>query len=466
MYVTNIELSNFKTIENYKGEFSGGIYLVTGENEIGKSTLINAIGTLLTGQRTDNLLKQGKEKGFAKMTVGEGENSYEVELRFTEKNPRGTLSVKKKNSSLQSNKLTALQSIFKYQDFDANEFVKWSETAEGRRKQVDAVKSLLPEEVQKRLKQIDIDISIIKENRKEVNADLRSYNSLLDKSEVSPDDVAKYKEPIELKDLIDKKANALKLEEKMAGVKERYDERKVKIENHDKEVADFDKQIEERAYRFEEEKAEAKKKYDEEMASIENGIKKMKIQAKDEKLHFKNELTKMVDEQKLAEDWIREQEVVDVKKVEQEIEDAELHNQKHNRVKQFLSNQKTLDEVKSKKDKMEADIDGLITEKADIIDKSNLPVKGLDFSEDGLTLKGVPFRSGEVSTSQEMEVAAKLIMAKNPTVKVFRIAQGESLGSKRFEAIVKFAKDNGYQGFIEEVHRGQDELIVEEYKEK
>lgn len=134
MYVTNIELSNFKTIENYKGEFSGGIYLVTGENEIGKSTLINAIGTLLTGQRTDNLLKQGKEKGFAKMTVGEGENSYEVELRFTEKNPRGTLSVKKKNSSLQSNKLTALQSIFKYQDFDANEFVKWSETAEGRRK--------------------------------------------------------------------------------------------------------------------------------------------------------------------------------------------------------------------------------------------------------------------------------------------------------------------------------------------
>lgn len=331
---------------------------------------------------------------------------------------------------------------------------------------VDAVKSLLPEDVQKRLKQIDIDISVIKENRKEVNADLRSYNSLLKKSEVSPEDVAKYKEPIELKDLIDKKANALKLEEKMAGVKERYDERKVKIENHDKEVADYDKQIEDRAYRFEEEKAEAKKKYDEEMARIEKGINKMKIQAKEEKLSFKNELAKMVDEQEQATNWIEEQDVVDVKKVEQEIEEAENHNQKHNRVKQYLSHQKTLQEVTAKKNKMESSIDVLINEKADIIDKSDLPVKGLDFSEDGLTLNSVPFRNGEISTSQEMEVAAKLIMAKNPTVKVFRIAQGESLGSKRFEAIVKFAKDNGYQGFIEEVHRGQEELIVEEYKEK
>ena len=64
-----------------------------------------------------------------------------------------------------------------------------------------------------------------------------------------------------------------------------------------------------------------------------------------------------------------------------------------------------------------------------------------------------------------MEVAAKLIIASNPTVKVFRIARGESLGEKRLQAIIDIARDNGFQGFIEEVKRGQDDLIIEEYTE-
>jgi fatty acid/phospholipid biosynthesis enzyme len=65
-----------------------------------------------------------------------------------------------------------------------------------------------------------------------------------------------------------------------------------------------------------------------------------------------------------------------------------------------------------------------------------------------------------------MEVVARLIMAKNPKVKLFRIGRGESLGAKRLKAIVDFAKKNGYQGFIEQVVRGQNELVVTEYNEK
>ena len=73
--------------------------------------------------------------------------------------------------------------------------------------------------------------------------------------------------------------------------------------------------------------------------------------------------------------------------------------------------------------------------------------------------------AGCVSDSQIMEVAAKLIIASNPTVKVFRIARGESLGEKRLQAIIDIARANGFQGFIEEVKRGQDDLIIEEYTE-
>lgn len=107
----------------------------------------------------------------------------------------------------------------------------------------------------------------------------------------------------------------------------------------------------------------------------------------------------------------------------------------------------------------------MLKERETLIAKSELPIAGLTFTDDGLELNGVPFVAGKVSDSQIMEVAAKLIIASNPAVKVFRIARGESLGEKRLQAILDLAKKEGYQGFIECVVRGQQDLIIEEYEE-
>lgn len=107
----------------------------------------------------------------------------------------------------------------------------------------------------------------------------------------------------------------------------------------------------------------------------------------------------------------------------------------------------------------------MLKERENLIAKSKLPIDGLTFTDDGLELNGVPFVAGKVSDSQIMEVAAKLIIASNPTVKVFRIARGESLGAKRLQSLIELARKEGYQGFIEEVKRGQDDLVIEEYSE-
>lgn len=65
-----------------------------------------------------------------------------------------------------------------------------------------------------------------------------------------------------------------------------------------------------------------------------------------------------------------------------------------------------------------------------------------------------------------LEISAKLVIASNPKVKVFRIARGESLGAKRLATLIDIAKRNGYQGFIENVVRGQEEMRIEEYTER
>lgn len=65
MIVKKLELVNFQVIKEFNADFDGNVYFITGDNELGKSTLLKAIGALLTGSR-DNVLSRGEKKGFAK----------------------------------------------------------------------------------------------------------------------------------------------------------------------------------------------------------------------------------------------------------------------------------------------------------------------------------------------------------------------------------------------------------------
>ena len=149
-----------------------------------------------------------------------------------------------------------------------------------------------------------------------------------------------------------------------------------------------------------------------------------------------------------------------------QLKKAEEHNRINALVVDYLEKKKQKESAEKTARKFEEKLTELLKERETLISTSKLPIPGLSFTDDGLELNGVPFVAGKVSDSQIMEVAAKLIIASNPTVKVFRIARGESLGAKRLQAIVDIARQNGFQGFLEEVKRGQNDLVIEEYTEK
>ena len=168
-----------------------------------------------------------------------------------------------------------------------------------------------------------------------------------------------------------------------------------------------------------------------------------------------------------AENWLAKYEENNPEKLDtaEQLRKAEEHNKKAAKVADYLTKKKQADNKRAEAEKMDSDIAKLSAEREKLISSAKLPISELSFTDDGLVLNDVPFIAGKVSDSQIMEVAAKLIIASNPTVKVFRIARGESLGEKRLQAIIDIAKKNGFQGFIEEVKRGQDDLIIEEYTE-
>lgn len=467
MYIKKLELLNFQVIEKFEADFSGNVYFITGDNELGKSTLLKAIGALLTGER-DDVLRNGASKGFAKMVVGDDGEDYEVSLSFTENNPRGTLTIKT-SAGMQTNNVSMLQRIFGYTDFDAVEFSRWSETAEGRRKQIAVVKSLLPESVRVRIESIDAEVAELKTERTGVNRDVKTFDTLFAQiaAKVEPGDIEKYSSPIDVTDLLQKQqTNAALIEkaktvratlaqrtEQIAAIPERIESEKEKAEETRKVYADKvaeAKAVYEKALA---EKADAEKKID---ALLAETIESIKAEAADLETRKAN-----------CETWLQKYEANNPEKtnIPTLLENAENHNKMFSLVQQYKEKKNQLDECTAKAEHIESRIDELAQERAGLIKDAALPIDGLSFTDDGLVLNGVPFIPGKVSDSQTMEIAAKLIIASNPTVKVFRIARGESLGQKRLEAIINIAKRNGFQGFIECVKRGQDEMLVEEYTE-
>lgn len=452
---------NFQVIENFDAEFDGNVYLVTGDNELGKSTLLKAIGALLTGER-DDVLRNGASKGFAKMVVGDDGEEYHVTLSFTENNPRGTLKIEQASTGMRTDNVSMLQKIFGYQDFDAVEFSRWSETADGRRKQIEVVKALLPATVRERIEKIDADVAALKSERTGVNRDVKTFTALFGNiaNQLAPGDVEKYAAPMDVTGLMAKQqANAALVEkakavramlaqrtEQLAAIPERE---KAIRNTHAEATAAAEKALQEAqaAYRMAMDAAHD---------AMDKAMDQIEAERKDLETRKAN-----------AEQWLAEYEKENPANndIPALLQQAEAHNKRYNLVCQYQEKKSQLDAFAAKAAEMDANIEKLGNERADLIANAKLPIDGLSFTDDGLTLNGIPFVPGKVSDSQTMEIAAKLIIASNPTVKVFRIARGESLGAKRLQTIVDIARRNGFQGFIEQVQRGQNEMVVEEYTE-
>lgn len=466
MYIKKLELLNFQVIKEFNADFAGNVYFITGDNELGKSTLLKAIGALLTGQR-DDVLRAGEKKGFAKMVVGDDGEEFDVSLSFTETNPRGTLTIKQKTTGMQTSNVSMLQKIFGYQDFDAVEFSRWSETAEGRRKQIAVVKALLPEKVRDRIDAIDAEVSIIKTDRTGINRDIKTFGALVDsaKKTLTAEDIERYKTPIDIAELMERQKTAVRLSEKAKAAR-------AGLEQRTKQLADAGLEKERIRERRDEAVFEAKRIMESVVSKAKSDYEKAMEAADKEMRDALAELDANVkdwqDRKTNAERWLAKYNAMDIgsENIAEDLEKANQHNAKYNAVVKYKEEKARFDAVVAKSQQMDAKIDSLLSERVSLISESSFPIDGLSFGEDGLTLNGIPFVPGKVSDSQIMEIAAKLIIASNPKVKVFRIARGESLGTKRLETIVDIARRNGFQGFIEQVTRGQNEMMVEEYTEK
>src|SRR5262252_7894585 len=59
-----LNISNIALIDELKVDFENGLNLLTGETGSGKSIIVDALGVLIGGRFSTDLLKSGTERGF------------------------------------------------------------------------------------------------------------------------------------------------------------------------------------------------------------------------------------------------------------------------------------------------------------------------------------------------------------------------------------------------------------------
>ena len=381
---------------------------------------------------------------------------------------------------MRSDNVSMLQKIFGYQDFDAVEFSRWSETAEGRRKQIEVVKALLPEKVRTRIAEIDAEVTTVKDKRKEANAEVKTYTTICANAEkqLKPGDVKTYAEKKDITALMEEQNENARLIEKAKTVRQTRQQRieqlaaiptriKAANDNHDKAVTVIETNLANEEKEVARIIAEAQKRLEDAKKEAKTSRKNVDTELKETLANIEAEKVDFEKRKANADKWLEEYEANNPEQLDtaEQLKKAEEHNRINALVVDYMEKKKQKEAAEKTARTFEDKLGALAKERETLIATSKLPIAGLSFTDDGLELNGVPFVAGKVSDSQIMEVAAKLIIASNPTVKVFRIARGESLGEKRLQAIIDIAKQNGFQGFIEEVKRGQTDLVVEEYTE-
>jgi len=99
--------------------------------------------------------------------------------------------------------------------------------------------------------------------------------------------------------------------------------------------------------------------------------------------------------------------------------------------------------------------------RAEALAAAKFPVDGLGFSEDGVTLDGLSFT--QASESQRIMTSAAMGMAMNPKLRVMFVRDGSALDSKRMNALSKMATDQNFQLWVEKVDEsGTIGIVIED----
>ena len=406
MRIVQLIAENIKKLSAIDITPTDSMVLVTGPNGAGKSSILDCVVMALCGGREIPAvpIKKGADKG--KITIDLGD--YTITRSFTKDN--SYLKIENKDGSNVTSPQKFLDKIVGNISFDPLDFLN-----NEKKKQKDILLQLLGVNVD----EIDKQEKEAREQRTIVGRDATKAETLYKSIEYFSE--VKSTKEVSVSDL------SVKLREAM--------ERNAAIDQETQANENL--------------KALAKKDLEriEELQGMIKELQESVNQRKEMYITTKARLAGMVK--------------VDTSEIESEITNVESTNQKIRANINRKAAQSDYDSYKEQYDTLTKQIDGIATERKDLLANASMPVDGLSFDDGGLLYNGIPL--DQASDGEKLMVSLGISMALNPTLRVLRIKDGSLLDSKNREIIAKMVADKDYQLWFESVGSdGKVGILIEE----
>ena len=100
-------------------------------------------------------------------------------------------------------------------------------------------------------------------------------------------------------------------------------------------------------------------------------------------------------------------------------------------------------------------IEEIDIEKAEAIKAANLPIEGLELTDEGVMMDGTFF--SQLSTAEQIRISALVTMSQNPGLKIIIIREGALMNSANLAMLSDLAAENGYQLWIEKFQESKSD---------
>lgn len=422
MKIVKLTAENFMRLVAVEISPQGNAILITGKNAAGKSSVLDAIMSVFCGKKYQPTKPIRDGEDHAEVVV-ETEN-YIIKRTFTAKGG-GTVTVSNAEGMKASSPQGLLDKLVGEIAFEPMAFFKDSRDVKKQRQQRDMLMKLVGLD----FADIDAKIAGVKTERSAVKTSKETYDfeaGQIGELTNMPTEL------VSMTELTEKLTEATQLNVKHADTVRRIDAGHKALTSDQEKLETNKTQIE----LLKEQLASAETKQTEDEKALNEAY------AKQEEL-----VTTL-------------EPIIDVTAINQEIKDADAHNdnirltnQRKELIKKSAAKSKEFAELGKK-------MKGLEAKKAEKLAAAKMPIEGLSVNDETILYDNIPL--AQVNESMQLRIAVGISMALNPKLQVI-LVKGNDLDSASLETVCKLADEKGFQVWIERIEEsGKIGFYIEE----
>jgi DNA repair exonuclease SbcCD ATPase subunit len=154
--------------------------------------------------------------------------------------------------------------------------------------------------------------------------------------------------------------------------------------------------------------------------------------------------------------------VPDIEFLKEQLQNIETHNRRAREIQDYGKIRKSLRNIEEQIVKLNNSMELIDIEKAEALEKSPLPVKGLMVTAEGIMVlneEGLPVPFCQASAAQRLRISLGIAMAANPKLRIIRIADGSLLDDGNMKIVEEMAQDKDFQVWIEYASRNDNDRM-------